>query len=205
MKKRNEDVPDNLGGLGGMLPAEVLKMINELLEQLQRAGHTNNGSKIELVYVASSGQHVETQIIAYPPPLPKGREKGAEGQSYMTSGIPTECIRRCITLLMQEKCGNEPLFNQQNHWQAVYRILVDKGYCRDSDFDGFDTFIRTVMPEEVNKPYSKGSLKQISQTDFVRPFNEWKYDVLTSKTRKPYDRMVAVTRRFKEILEENGL
>ena len=116
-----------------------------------------------------------------------------------------EGIRPCITLLMQEKCGNEPLFNQQNHWQAVYRILVDRGYCRDSDFDGFDAFIRTVMPEEVNKPYSKGSLKQISQTDFVRPFNEWRYDVLTSKTRKPYDRMVAVARRFLEILEENGL
>ena len=39
----------------------------------------------------------------------------------------------------------------------------------------------------------------------VRPFNEWRYDVLTSKTRKPYDRMVAVARRFLEILEENGL
>ena len=60
MKKRNEDNPDNLGGLGGMLPAEVLKMINELLEQQHRTGHPNNGSKIEFVYVASGGQHVET-------------------------------------------------------------------------------------------------------------------------------------------------
>jgi hypothetical protein len=75
--KYNEDDPDNLGGLGGMLPAEVLKMLNELLEQQHRTGHPNNGSKIELVYVASGGQHVETQIIAYPHPLPKGREKGS--------------------------------------------------------------------------------------------------------------------------------
>jgi hypothetical protein len=89
MKKRNEDVPDNLGGLGGMLPAEVLKMINELLEQLQRAGHTNNGSKIELVYVASGGQHVETQIIAYPPPLPMGREKGADASTAERFGKDT--------------------------------------------------------------------------------------------------------------------
>ena len=106
---------------------------------------------------------------------------------------------------MQEKCGNEPLFNQQNHWQAVYRILVDKGYCRDSDFDGFDAFIRTVMPEEVNKTYSKASVKQISQTDFVKPFKDWVFDYQTSKTRKPFDRMVAVARRFHEFLEENGL
>ena len=213
MKYKDED-PDSLGGLGGMLPAEVLKMLNELLEQMHRTGHINHGSKIEFVYVASGGQHVETQIIAspYPPPKGEGNLKGRGVDSFTDEqGIrtnfdtPAERIRHCIALLMQEKCGNEPLFNQQNHWQAVYRILVDKGYCRDSDFDGFDAFIHTVMPEEVNKPYSKGSLKQISQTDFVRPFSEWRYDVLTSKTRKPYDRMVAVARKFLEILEENGL
>ena len=58
MKKRNEDDPENLGGLGGMLPAEVLKMLNELLEQMHQADFTNHGSIIEVVYVASGGQHV---------------------------------------------------------------------------------------------------------------------------------------------------
>ena len=188
---------------------EAIDFINRLLERLHQADFTNHGSKIEVVYVASGGQHVETQYISLTPnPSPKGegnfkRREKESAKSFKEDAA--ERIRHCIALLMQEKCGNEPLFNQQNHWQAVYRILVDKGYCRDSDFDGFDVFIRTVMPEEVNKPYSKGSLKQISQTDFVRPFNEWRYDVLTSKTRKPYDRMVAVARRFLEILEENGL
>ena len=101
--------------------------------------------------------------------------------------------------------GDGSLFCQQSHWQAVYRILVDKGYCRDSDFDGFDAFIRRVMPEEVNKPYMKESVKQISQTDFVKPFVEWSFDIQTSKTRRPSDRMVTIARRFREILEENGL
>jgi len=80
MKKRNEDDPDNLGGLGGMLPAEVLKMLNELLEQQHRTGHPNNGSKIEIVYVASGGQHVETQINVETLPSPPciGREKETE-------------------------------------------------------------------------------------------------------------------------------
>ena len=74
MKYKDED-PDNLGGLVGMLPAEVLKMLNELLEQMHRTGHINNGSKIEFVYVASGGQHVETQINVetHPHPLPVGR------------------------------------------------------------------------------------------------------------------------------------
>ena len=114
-------------------------------------------------------------------------------------------IRRCIALLMEEKEGDEPLFCQQSHWQAVYRILVDKGYCNDSDFDGFDVFIRRVMPDHVNKPYKKDSVKQISQTCFNKPFDRWKYDAAISGSRKPYERMVLIATRFKVILEENGL
>ena len=95
MKKGNED-PDNLGGLGGMLPAEVLKMLNGLLEQMHRAGHINQGSKIEVVYVASGGQHVETQINVGAYPIPGAQEAlagdvcgGAGG-----TGLPHGSIRR---------------------------------------------------------------------------------------------------------------
>ena len=187
---------------------EALEFINRLLERMQRAGHANQGSKIELVYVAPGAQHVETQIVASPWPPPKGGGNTKGGEKGVAKSFKEDAadgLRHCITLLMQEKCGNEPLFNQQNHWQAVYRILVDKGYCRDSDFDGFDTFIRRVMPVEVNKPYTKASVKQISQTDFVRPFEEWMFDMQTSKTRRPFDRMTAIAQRFREILEGNGL
>ena len=41
----------------------ALEFINRLLEQLHQADYINQGSKIEVVYVASGGQHVETQII----------------------------------------------------------------------------------------------------------------------------------------------
>ena len=79
MNHKNGEVPDNLGRLGDLLPADVLKMLNELLEQLHQSGHTCQGSKIELVYVASGGQHVETQVnigTASPQPLPKGKGVG---------------------------------------------------------------------------------------------------------------------------------
>ena len=56
---QNEEVPDFLGGLGDMLPADVLKKVNELLEQLHRTDKDHQGSKIEFVYVASGGQHVD--------------------------------------------------------------------------------------------------------------------------------------------------
>ena len=57
--KNNEEVPDYLGGLGDILPTDVLKKVNELLEQLHRKDKDHQGSKIELVYVASGGQHVD--------------------------------------------------------------------------------------------------------------------------------------------------
>ena len=99
MKKRNDETPDNLGGLGDLLPAEVLKMLNDLLERMQRAGHANQGSKIELVYVASGAQHVdhvETQIVrdqqphpeTHPHPLPTGR--GVDGEYRLPEVLASE-------------------------------------------------------------------------------------------------------------------
>ena len=194
---------------------EAIGLLNRLLERLHQADLTNFGSHLQIVYVASGAQHVETQInIENPPkqpstnpekeqPLPNPLQK--EREPRLPEVLATERISHCIALLMQEKYGNETLFNKQSHWQAVYRILVDKEYCRDSDFDGFDAFIQTVMPEKVNKPYTKASVKQISQTDFVKPFKKWTFDHQTSKTRKPFDRMVTVAQRFLDIMEENRL
>ena len=188
---------------------EVLDFMTRLLERLHQAGFDQQGSHFQFVYVQACTQ----QTLPIPPCLGRGVE--SSGTTLYPAPDPAperggelvveERIRRCIGLLMAERYGNELLFNLQGHWQAVYRILVDKGYCRDSDFDGFDAFIRRVMPEKVNKPYKKESVKQISKTDFALPFDRWHYDPQTSTTRKPYDRMVAVARRFKAFLEENGL
>lgn len=142
--------------------------------------------------------------------------KAAKKDAPSTKEIPLtleEKIRLCITLLMNERFKitrkdkevEEPLFNLQNHWQAIYRILVDKKYCKDSDFEGFDLFIKKVMPDKVNALYKKSSVKQISQTDYNKPFVKWKYDPQTSGTLKPYERMKAVAQRFLELLEEIGL
>ena len=192
---------------------DEIALLNRLLEMLHQAGAEQKGSSNTIVYVAPGAQYVNNlyqqpllpNLTPGPSPKGEGNIKGGEKEHEQTSGNFEERLRLCIKLLMREKYREEPLFNQQSHWQAVYRILVDKGYCRDSDFDGFDTFIRTVMPEEVNKPYRKDSVKNISQTDFGKPFGQWRFDPETSKTRKPFDRMVAVAQRFKEILEENGL
>ena len=64
---------------------EALGFINRLLERLHQADLTNFGSHLQIVYVASGAQHVETQInmgaYGQPETLPSppcvGREKEA--------------------------------------------------------------------------------------------------------------------------------
>ena len=54
----NIEVPDFLGGLGDMLPADVLKMVNELLELLHQSDHTNQGSTVINIYEKGS-MHID--------------------------------------------------------------------------------------------------------------------------------------------------
>ena len=78
----NEEVPDFLGGLGDMLPADVLKKVNELLEQLHRKDKDHQGSPV-FIYAPGS-QYVDKQfnIGAYPKPQaspqPSPKGKGDE-------------------------------------------------------------------------------------------------------------------------------
>jgi hypothetical protein len=73
----NEEVPDFLGGLGDMLPADVLKKLNELLEQLHRKDKKHQGSPV-FIYAPGS-QYVDKQFNwgkTLPNPPCVGREKG---------------------------------------------------------------------------------------------------------------------------------
>ena len=97
MNNNKENNPDNLGGLSDLLPAEVLKLVNELLEQQHRTDHPNNGSKIEIVYVASGGQHVDTQINigdAYPKPKKTSKESDASAKELFNADTPLSALFR---------------------------------------------------------------------------------------------------------------
>ncbi len=62
---QNEEVPDLLGGLGDLLPADVLKMVNELLEQLHRKEKDHQGSTVINIYGKGSlhVDHVDNQYL----------------------------------------------------------------------------------------------------------------------------------------------
>jgi hypothetical protein len=57
----DEEIPDFLGGLGDMLPADVLKKVNELLEQLHQKDKDHQGSTV-FIYAPGS-QYVDKQFI----------------------------------------------------------------------------------------------------------------------------------------------
>lgn len=68
------DIPEETGGLGSLLPAEVLQKLNELLNQQQGADRISHGS-ININIFKPGSQHVETQINieTHPHSLPIGR------------------------------------------------------------------------------------------------------------------------------------
>ena len=70
-----EEVPDFLGGLGDMLPSDVLKVLNELLEQLHRKDKDHQGSPV-FIYAPGS-QYVDKQfVIRASPPTPSPTGEG---------------------------------------------------------------------------------------------------------------------------------
>jgi len=62
---QNEEIPENLGGLGDLLPADVLKKLNELLEQLHLKNKDHQGSTVINIYEKGSlhVDHVDNQYI----------------------------------------------------------------------------------------------------------------------------------------------
>ena len=58
MNHQDGDNPDFLDGLGDMLPADVLKKLNELLARLHQADHTNHGSTVINIYEKGS-MHID--------------------------------------------------------------------------------------------------------------------------------------------------
>ena len=95
------------------------------------------------------------------------------------------------------------LVTRKVHWQAIFRILVDRGIYPDgTDYRGFCCYIEEVFPTaECRVPLSYQSLKGISRTMYVRPFTEWRYDAVYGISRQAYERMYRIAATLNELLE----
>ena len=116
----------------------------------------------------------------------------------------TPDIAKALKALLQYK---EPdgryLVTRKVHWQAIFRILVDRGIYPDgTDYRGFCYYMEEVFPtEEYRVPLSYQSLKGISRTMYVRPFAEWRYDAVYGISRQAYERMYRIAATLNELLE----
>lgn len=97
------------------------------------------------------------------------------------------------------------LVTRKVHWQAIFRILVDRGIYPDgTDYRGFCCYIEGVFSTAgCRVPLDYHSLKNISQTMFVRPFTEWRYDAVYGISRKSYERMCCIAATLDKQLSEN--
>ena len=94
---QNEEVPDFLGGLGDMLPADVLKLVNELLEQLHRKEKDHQGSIVLNIYGKGSlhVDHVDTQNF-YGDACPKPQKETEK--EYTPTLPPLLCTEQAMIL-----------------------------------------------------------------------------------------------------------
>ena len=95
----NEEVPDFLGGLGDMLPADVLKKVNELLERVHRKDKDHQGSPV-FIYAPGS-QYVDTQInigetLPVPPCVGRGRIRKRKRTSSRMKLLCQPCFERTV-------------------------------------------------------------------------------------------------------------
>lgn len=85
MNHKDGNDPNNLGGFGDMLSPELLRKLNELLEKMQQAGHTNQGGIVINIFEKGSQHvdHVDNQNF-YGYPCPK-QEKTPKGEDASTA------------------------------------------------------------------------------------------------------------------------
>ena len=121
-----DDGPENLGGLGDLLPAEVLKKVNELLEQLHQKDKDHQGSKIEIVYVASGGQHVENQYnIEALKPLPNPASPLARPNGTLdTSRTPLQKERGTIRARGEKEAYPDPPEGREKGMSNLPEVLA---------------------------------------------------------------------------------
>ena len=125
----NGEDQGELGGLGDVLPAEVLKKLNEVLERLHQTDHHHGGNTINIY--ASGSQHVDRvekqYIYALERPLPRplpheGGENGEERLKRggeMREGYSDAQIARAIEAI----CEDGKALDTKQKWAGVHWLL----------------------------------------------------------------------------------
>lgn len=107
-------------------------------------------------------------------------------------------VKNAITRLMEQTDeAGRPVFQWQNQWYAVFRILVDYHHWPDS-MAAFERKIN-AMQLPLRVPCKEESLKKVSiEPPFSKPFEEWK----PKGNPTQYERMNTTAQTFKQLMDE---
>ena len=160
MKKRNEDDPDNLDGLGGMLPAEVLKMLNELLERLHQLGNeTMKESKNErkiVVNIYKPGSlhvdHVDNQNFY-----------GDKWAKALQGKEPAENLQP-PDLSFDDSTPLSALF-RKNHYEELRKVIDFWRPYLINDDQNMDALAMTRFEFDKDKIYSNKVYRDLCELD----------------------------------------
>lgn len=124
---------------------EAIGLLNRLLERLHQADLTNFGSHLQIVYVASGGQHVETQINMEASPLTK------------THPNPPCLGREEKTLKEKSFDDNTPLsvLFRENHHEELRKVIESwRPYLINDELDK-DALVLTHFKFDKKSIHSK--------------------------------------------------
>ena len=113
--------------------------------------------------------------MASPQPSPRG-----EGATDIAepSSPPWEGLGEALNLLLDYRTPDgRYLMRHRYQWWAVYHVLV-----RQCGFpDGYREFVACIaqlFPEGLRVPCTESTMKQLSQTRYMEPVRDWRYDAL---------------------------
>lgn len=157
MNINGEDLGE-LGGLGDVLPAEVLKKLNEVLERLHQADHHHGGNIINIY--ASGSQHVDRVENQYidSPPRPLSFKEGERRAVYSD-----EQIARAIEAI----CGDGKALDTKQKWAGVHWLLRwECNYpARPKEF--CDRIATLPLPDNLAYKCDYRNIREISTLSFL--------------------------------------
>ena len=112
-------------------------------------------------------------------------------------------------LMMLKDAKGMPLFNQQNHWWAVFRLFVDRqvGDIRENRYKVFIDFIGSLELDSMNAPLDETTLNNISQEIYRFPYSTWESKVpedASARWLTAFNRMNMIGDKLLHILIKKG-
>ena len=151
----NIEVPDLLGGHGDLLPADVLKMVNVLLEQLHQKEKDHQGSTVINIYGKGSlhVDHVDNQYLY-----------GDKWVKALQNKVVTDDQPSAADPVFEKDTPLSALFRDNFHGELRKVIESWRPYLVDDDAS-VDALAMTHFEFDKNRIYSNKVYRDLCELD----------------------------------------